>query len=191
MQTETTYTCQECKETLVRKACVASTHVLNPAPPPPGQRSDQFSIDIVNEISRHSVLDQCYSKPCLRGCNLRTRRVWVSTKIVETAPFFILRINRTCFDVNTNTPYKNSCTLKAPMELNLVSVMASTCFTKKCVFTLVGSVEHVGQVSTSGHYTADCRVRDSWWHFDDSTVTPLDNNEPSVCQAVMLMYRRL
>ena len=111
--------------------------------------------------------------------------------MVEAPPFFILRINRTCFDVSTSTPYKNSGTVKAPVELNLVSMMASSCPTDKCAFTLVGSVEHFGQESTSGHYTANCRVRDNWWHFDDSTVTPLENNEPTVHNAVMLMYRRL
>ena len=187
-QYEITYTCGQCKGVLAREGHVAHMHAINPEHPLMNEPPSATPIDIVHELSRPIHVDESYSTPCQRGCNITTRRVVSQIRFVRLPKYFILRINRTCHDAYSSTIYKNQRSVRTPMILNIGNAMATPSTAHRTTLNLVACVRHVGQLATSGHYTTDCFIQGRWWRFDDDTVVPCI---PSFDDAVMLMYHSI
>jgi ubiquitin C-terminal hydrolase len=163
-------------------------HAINPEHPLINECTSTTLIDVVHELSRPIAVDKAYCKPCRRRCNITTRRVVSQIKFVRLPRYFIVRINRTCYDATSSTIYKNQRSVRTPMLLNIGNVMATPCSAHRKTMRLIACVRHVGPLATSGHYTADCFIRARWWRFDDAQV---ENCVPSFDDAVMLMYQTI
>lgn len=59
------------------------------------------------------------------------------------------------------------------------------------IYDLIGIINHFGG-TTGGHYTAFCKNHDGfWYHFDDSTVSPIDNLTSMISNsAYILLYSK-
>jgi len=57
-------------------------------------------------------------------------------------------------------------------------------------YDLAAVIVHHGSGAGSGHYTSYATHDGSWYHFNDSTVTPCDKETVTRCKAYMLFYVR-
>ena len=163
-------------------------HVINPEQPLINERTNTIPIDIVHELSRPITVDKSYCTPCPRRCDITTRRVVSHIRFVRLPTYFIVRINRTCYDVHSSTVYKNQRPVCTPITLNMGNVMATPCAPHRTTMQLHACIRHAGLLATSGHYTTDCFNQNRWWRFDDDSVVQC---VPSFQDAVMLMYHRI
>ena len=130
-QYEISYTCCNCKEVLAREGHVAHMHAINPEHRAKRDRTGNTVIDIVHELSRPVAVDKAYSTPCKRKCCISRRRVVSQIKFVRLPKYFILRINRTCYDSASSRIIKNQSCVRTPISLNLSHAMATPCSAQK------------------------------------------------------------
>jgi len=77
-----------------------------------------------------------------------------------------------------------------PFDLDLTSYAVGY-KSKSFVYTLYGVCNHFGGSQTSGHYTSYIKnANDTWYEFDDCTVTEIKPNCIVTAHAYMLFYRK-
>ena len=63
--------------------------------------------------------------------------------------------------------------------------------TNSFIYTLYGVCNHFGGSQSSGHYTSYIKnANDTWYEFDDCTVTEIAANHIVTPHAYMLFYRK-
>jgi len=99
-------------------------------------------------------------------------------------PVFIIALKRFSFDGRKNNTYVNFPLDKLDMSRYICGYKTTA------TYRLYGICNHSGNVG-GGHYTSYVRKQGNWYHFNDSSVTEISNNNTIVTpKAYLLFYHR-
>ncbi|KAK0142257.1 Ubiquitin carboxyl-terminal hydrolase 21 [Merluccius polli] len=135
-------------------------------------------------FSQEERLDEENAPMCER-CNRRTQ----STKRLSIQRFpqvIVIHLNR--FTMSRWSFSKSTVRVSFPL-LNLDLGHYGPVDCGPVLYDLYAVCNHSGTVNM-GHYTACCREDDGWCFYNDSSVTPVSENQLQTNQAYVLFYQR-
>ncbi|EKE41090.1 hypothetical protein ENUP19_0328G0031 [Entamoeba nuttalli] len=100
-------------------------------------------------------------------------------EFVVTPPILIIQLLR--FEQHSNYTQKDQTTILFPLNDFVIGV------TK---YELYATIDHAGSIN-HGHFTANCKINDLWYHFDDETVKPLNKIDIVSEKSYILFYERI
>ena len=136
-------------------------------------------IDCFYYYQKDDILS-CY---CDRCQNINAQ-VLTRTKLYVAPIYLILLFNR-----GKGIQFKIKLTFPEEFDTNGIFINSSG------IYQLYGVVKHYGDSSASGHFTAYCRspIDGCWYHYNDATVTPVNEQEKYIIQdngmTYMLFYQ--
>jgi len=185
----------------------------------PSKRAENFH-EIMVQIKNNASLEMClaghgeverldgHNKFMCNNCQSKfdaERRVEIS----KLPDVLNIQLARFTWDMKTLNKKKLKDAIKVPAQLNFglepVSSMLSSDLREEAVakdndpqspflYKLTSVLNHKGPSAHSGHYTADILVRekeDSWFHFDDDSITPSGDMNRGSRNAYMIVYERV
>eukprot|EP00047_Mylnosiga_fluctuans_P019186 m.79853 g.79853 ORF g.79853 m.79853 type:complete len:1226 (+) comp8016_c0_seq2:46-3723(+) len=152
-----------------------------PVPSGPGQHTLH---DCMRLFCAPERLDSSNRWTCSR-CKC-PRDATVTTRITRMPPVLLIQLKRFAFD----GPFRSKITDMIHYPLNNLDLSAFV--SSGAVggpYSLYGVCQHTGTL-TGGHYTAVCRnpYNQRWYHYDDSTVTAVQDARAITSSAYMLFY---
>jgi ubiquitin C-terminal hydrolase len=180
-RSEITITCQTCKQVLTREFMISNTTVCHP-------RNSDSTIDVLSDLNHNTTITG-FEKPCAPGCNVASRHLLQQRHFISLPPYFILRVNRSHYDITTHTNHKDIRPVTAPL-IATFRQFPTVNQPARFQYNIIAYASHHGISLNSGHYTADCFRDGQWWRLDDSTSMPLPTNSPDTTSAVVLIYSK-
>lgn len=140
---------------------------------------DFFAEEVLSE-GNEITCDSCDAK------SLPTKRL----RCTQLPQVLVLHLNRLrvfgLYDEKIDTP------VVLPSNLDLAALDSVEGEVGESNYELVAMSNHIGD-SRGGHYTADVRLEDGWWHFDDAWASKSDNVVEESWEsktAYLVVYRR-
>lgn len=98
-----------------------------------------------------------------------------------------------CIKRFERNPYRNlirkiDTNVKCPFRLDIGNYVSSP-EQNNAKYELCGVTNHSG-TPQMGHYTANCRVDDEWFYFNDNNIAKLEKDEVITDEAYILFYQR-
>jgi len=121
--------------------------VLLPVAVPSGAQSPSLAQMLVNHMVPENFERSC--EKCIHN--------WARKSVKITHYPFVLMIQFKCFDMNGS---KNNVVVDIPAVLDY----------SETLYDLIGSITHLGDHVTSGHYVADLDRNGTVFHFNDACV---------------------
>lgn len=120
-----------------------------------------------------------------------TKRFWIR-RLPDVLCLHLKRFRynnyiRTKIDDYVQFPIQN-LDMKRYVIINKHETRGSSC--GPTTYDLDAFIEHHGSGTGAGHYTAYCRHDNNWFHCDDSSVTPCDEDAVKLSKAYILFYNR-
>lgn len=111
-------------------------------------------------------------------------------QVAEPPAVLIVQLNRF-----TYTDHGEQVKLEKPVKYRSVLTLGKhVCQTKidneQPTYDLFATISHHGRTMTSGHYSADVRVKNKWLRIDDTSVTTISPKDAFHGGAYLLCYRR-
>ncbi|EDR24562.1 ubiquitin carboxyl-terminal hydrolase, putative [Entamoeba dispar SAW760] len=97
---------------------------------------------------------------------------------VVTPPILIIQILR--FEQQSNNTQKDQTTVFFPLNDFVIGIAK---------YQLYATIDHIGSIN-QGHFTANCKINDLWYRFDDETVKPLNKIDIVSDKSYILFYER-
>ena len=144
-----------------------------------------------NNISLYECLDNYVAKEKLDGYKMDNPRTNEKEEVEKNITFWsfpnILMISLKRFH---NNGKKKHILVDAPLDLNLSKYVKG--YNKESyIYDLYGICTHSGQGTSGGHYWAQVKnANGKWYKFNDTQVTEIPQNMPSMQGAYCLFYRK-
>lgn len=140
--------------------------------------------DCFTELIKEEIIDyKC--ETCNENCKaIKSCKIWKNPLIM------FVQLNR-FINFPDGRIKKNNTNVEIPHILNIDNYCDKSLLDNKntLVYKLKGISNHHGGMN-GGHYTADCCciINDSWYHFDDSSVSKYKTDNIDTSSAYILMY---
>jgi ubiquitin C-terminal hydrolase len=147
---------------------------------PVNESENMTLIEMLEEFTCDTKLygnNQYMCAPCGKKVNATQK-----TCIWELPKVLIIHLKRFNYDKKTSNSNKISTQLFLPVDnLDMKPYMSSLCAEQPSKYNLSSTNNHHGSTIENGHYTSFCRStnQNSWYEYDDTTVTNISNKEIS------------